>query len=319
MANVRSFDASDPVTIALVNSYNLLRKEVITAKALSATQIHFDLNNTMASASPVTDCTFTAGITGGVLNVSAVGAGVLQVGSVITITAGGYTTGVLVASLGTGTGTTGTYNLTSPQGQPPNVAAGTAFTAPGLLSVAYCVQEMTADYIAHMSDTNAHLAADGAFLSQLTGWITLTVYAAGAVVKSGSNIYVCITGGTSGATTPSSLTPALGVLPVDGTVYWFGLAGTSYATALASPLVSGSWLSATLAQLYVPLNLIKVYLVLHGALTTCHVTADTIVPIVAANATSLATALTLAIELRTKFNTHTAKAANSQSIILGGM
>jgi predicted secreted protein len=49
-----------------------------------------------------------------------------------------------------------------------------------------------------------------------SAWITLTPYAVGAYVTSGTNTYRCMVAGTSGATTPSGT----GTSITDGTVTW---------------------------------------------------------------------------------------------------
>ena len=61
------------------------------------------------TASEPTEATFTGSISGSVLTVTVVAGGTLSVGQ--TITGAGVTAGSVITSLGTGTGLTGTYNL----------------------------------------------------------------------------------------------------------------------------------------------------------------------------------------------------------------
>lgn len=65
---------------------------------------------------------------------------------------------------------------------------------------------------------------DQMFLGYLSGnwvwakdWVTATVYTAGQVVSGNGNMYICTTGGTSGATRPSA---EVDPVPTDGTVTW---------------------------------------------------------------------------------------------------
>jgi hypothetical protein len=80
----------------------------------------------MVSGALPTVATVTASITTNVMTVTAVANGTLAVGQVIA--GAGITYGTKIASLGTGTGGTGTYNLTST----PNVASETITASPAL-------------------------------------------------------------------------------------------------------------------------------------------------------------------------------------------
>lgn len=54
-------------------------------------------------------------------------------------------------------------------------------------------------------------------------WVTLTLYATGAVVTAGGNVYRATAGGTSGATAPSGTGSAI----ADGTVTWEYISATA--------------------------------------------------------------------------------------------
>ncbi|MHB8283959.1 MAG: structural cement protein Gp24 [Caulobacteraceae bacterium] len=105
---------------------------------------------------------FTGGITGTTLTVSALatGSGPIAVGQRITT---GAATGTTITALGTGTGGTGTYTVSSSQ----TVAAGTAFVAQGNVLTVSAVTSGTLVAGAPISGTGVATGSD--VMNQLTG------------------------------------------------------------------------------------------------------------------------------------------------------
>jgi hypothetical protein len=108
-----------PISTGGVNGYNNLRTgqqaalSALQADATFGTRVFAgaDLYSNMGTTGPMSGGTFTGSISSGVLTVSALAYGALEVGQTIYSTAGAVL-GV-ISSFGSGTGGTGTYNLTN--------------------------------------------------------------------------------------------------------------------------------------------------------------------------------------------------------------
>lgn len=102
--------------------------EIISNELIPVTGLNsYQLNLAVQAVSPITSAVVTGSCATGILTVTAVTSGVLSVGQVISGT--NITAGTFIGSLGTGTGGTGTYNLSQPV-----TAASTTVTASNALS-----------------------------------------------------------------------------------------------------------------------------------------------------------------------------------------
>ena len=151
-----------------------------------------------------TVASFTASITSSVLTVTSVASGILAVGQIVSAPAGGVTGGVYISSLGTGTGGTGTYNLS---GSPANVGS-IAMTSggPTLTSLGFTVKiDGNLILIQRASDTNPFTvdATDGSG-DKAISVIQNTVQSFSSLPQGGfSGFPVQVSGVTNGATSTS--------------------------------------------------------------------------------------------------------------------
>lgn len=168
LTQLQALSATLSVTIDGVLKTSAVNMSGVTSFTNAAQLIATDL-----AISGIQDGSFTATVAGTVMTVSAVGSGKIQVGDLIV--GGGVTAASYVASFGTGTGNTGTYNLT----QSSTVASPTAIVAnlPGCyydsVTDAFVVQSGTAGAASTITFGSGSLAASlkmtsvtGAVISQ---------------------------------------------------------------------------------------------------------------------------------------------------------
>jgi hypothetical protein len=124
------------------------------------------------NASPTTQASFTGSISGTVLTVSAISSGALAVGQ--TVQGTGITANSIITSLGTGTGGTGTYNLS----QTSTVSSESMTTIPTPVAVTFDSVSGSFIITSGITGTPSTIAfasgtlAPSLFLTQITGAVT---------------------------------------------------------------------------------------------------------------------------------------------------